>query len=129
MKGKVLKWLDDPTLSRIASREVSDPSMWAQRYDATCPSEFYRGYATLLAKIGEALKPSSSPAILHQLIDAFDLEVKGLSADERRNGANFALVNVAAYAQAGTVLQVSATVAVELVCIARCFVRNQARGL
>jgi len=52
-----------------------------------------------------------------------------LSADERRNGANFALVNVAAYAQAGTVLQVSATVTAELVCIARCFLRNQARGL
>lgn len=125
----VILWLGESTLSRIASQGNSDPSIWAQRYDATCPSEFYRGYASLLTQIGEALKPSSSPATLHHLIEVFDLEIRGLPADERRNGANFALMNVAAYAQAGTVPQVSATVAAELVCIARCFVHNQARGI
>jgi hypothetical protein len=125
----MIHWLDDGTLSRIASRGVADPSIWAQRYDATCASEFYRGYASLLTQIGEALKPSSSLATLRHLIEVFDLEIKGLPADERRNGANFALMNVAAYAQAGTVPQVTATVAAELVCIARCFVHNQARGI
>jgi len=38
-------------------------------------------------------------------------------------------MNVASYAQVGTVPQISATVAAELVCIAHCFFHNQARGL
>lgn len=125
----MINWLDDGTLSRIASRGVADPSIWAQRYDATCPSEFYRGYASLLQQIGKALKPSSNLATLRQLIEVSDLEIKGLPADERRNGASFALMNIAAYAQAGTVPQVSATVAAELECIARCFVHNRARRI
>jgi hypothetical protein len=126
--NRLLPWLDDATLSRLAN-QVCSQSIWAQRYDPTCPSEFYRGYATLLVRIGDALRLNPSVAALGQLIDAFDLAIKALPADERRNGANFALVNVASYAQAGTVPQVSATLAAELPCIARCFVHNQRQGL
>jgi hypothetical protein len=68
----MIHWLDDGTLSRIASRGVADPSIWAQRYDAACPSEFYRGYASLLTQIGEALRPSSSLATLGHLIEVFE---------------------------------------------------------
>lgn len=130
MSANVLgAWMDDGTLSRLASQGVADPSMWAQRYDPTCPSEFYRGYATLMVRIGDALRSNANLAVLGQLIDAFDLAIKALPADERRNGANFALMNVASYAQMGTAPQIRATLAAELVCIARCFVHNQARGL
>lgn len=122
-------WLDNDRLLRLANEGPPVSSIMAQRYDATCPSEFYRGYATLLAQIGDALRTISSPTALYQLIDKFDLVIKALPADERRNGASFALMNVASYAQAGTVPQVSATIAAELVCIAHCFFRNQARGL
>jgi hypothetical protein len=122
-------WLDDGTLSRLASRGVADPSMWAERYDPTCPSEFYRGYATLLVRIGDAFRSNANLAALGQLIDAFDLAIKALSANERRNGASFALMNVASYAQVRTVPQISATLAVELTCIAHCFVHNRGRGL
>jgi hypothetical protein len=128
-ENAAIQWLDDRTLSSIAGQEVLNPSIWEQRYDATCPSEFYRGYATLLAHISDALRADSNPAVLHQLIDAFDLAIKALPTNERRNGANFALMNVAAYAQHGTVPQVSATLTAELASIARCFFQNQARGL
>jgi hypothetical protein len=124
----LVTWLDDATLSRFANRGCAQ-SIWAQRYDPTCPSEFYRGYATLLVRIGDAFRLNPSLAALGRLIDAFDLAIKALPADERRNGANFALVNVASYARAGTAPQVSATLAAELPCIARCFVHNQAQGL
>lgn len=125
----LVAWLDDGTLSRLASQGVCDPSIWTQRYDPTCPSEFYRGYATLLVRIGDAFRSNANLAALGQLIDAFDLAIKSLPADERRNGANFALTNVAGYAEVGTVPQISATLASELACIARCFAHNQARGL
>jgi hypothetical protein len=122
-------WLDDSTLSRLASHGDADPSIWAERYDPMCPSEFYRGYATLLARIGDAFRSNANSAALRHLIDSFDLTIKALPADERRNGAAFALMNVASYAQAGTAPQISATLTAELTCIAHCFVHNQARGL
>jgi hypothetical protein len=122
-------WLGDTTLSQLASQGVCDPSTWAQRYDPACPSEFYRGYATLLNRIGGAFRTDANLAALRQLIDAFDPVIKALPADERRNGASFALMNVASYAERGTVPQISATIAGELTCIARCFVQNQARRL
>jgi hypothetical protein len=126
---KLGAWLNDGALSHLASQGVADPSMWAQRYDPTCPSEFYRGYATLLARIGEAFRSNANLAALGRLIDAFDLAVKALPANEQRNGASFALMNVANYARAGTAPQISATLAAELTCIAHCFVHNRARGL
>jgi hypothetical protein len=121
-------WLEDGTLSRLASREVAS-SIWAQRYDPTCPSEFYRGYATLLVRIGDAFRSNANLAVLGHLIDHFDLAIKALPANEQRNGASVALMNVASYAQVGTVPQISATLAAEIACIARCFVQNRARGL
>ena len=124
----VISWLDDASLSRLA-QGVSDPSMWAERYDPMCPSEFYRGYATLLAQIGEAFRSNPSLAALGQQIDGFDVAIKALPADERQKGASYALMNIHGYAQAGTATQVSSTLGAELVCIARCFVQNRARRL
>ncbi len=121
-------WLGDGTLSRL-SQGVVDPSMWEQRYDPTCPSEFYRGYATLLARIGDAFQFNANLPALRQLIEAFDQAIKALPVDERRNGASFALMNVASYAEVGTAPQISATLASELACIARCFAHSQANGL
>jgi hypothetical protein len=124
-----IAFVDDSTLSRIANAGTLDRSIFAQRYDPTCPSEFYRGYATILAGISEALEAISGLPALRQLIDEFDLAIKALPPSERQNGASFALMNVASYAQVGTVPQISATVDAELVCIAHCFFHNQARGL
>ncbi|MCM1983753.1 hypothetical protein [Lyngbya confervoides] len=129
MNTRLTAWLENSMLSRIANEGVSDPSMWGQRYDPLCPSEFYRGYATLLAQVDRELRSNPNLAALRQLIDALDLAIKAMPADERRNGANFALCNVAAYAEKGTIAQIRATLTAELVCIARCFVHNQARGL
>jgi hypothetical protein len=124
-----ISWLDDDELLSISKRGVPKASIMAERCDATCPSEFYRGYATILGQIGDLFRTISSRTALSQLIDEFDLTVKSLPADERQNGASFALMNLASYAQAGTVPEVSTTVAAEIVCIAHCFFRNQARGL
>jgi hypothetical protein len=121
-------WLDDGALSRFANQESPDPSQWSQRYDPTCPSEFYRGYATLIYRFNQAFPPRADKSALAALVDALDLAIQALPADERRNGASFALTNIASYVQMGTVQQVVMTVCRELSCIAQCFVENRARG-
>jgi hypothetical protein len=124
----LVPWLDDRTLLQLG-QGAPDPSVMAQRYDPTCPSEFYRGYATLLIRVRDAFRSNANLSALRHSIDAFDVLIKALPADERRNGASFALMNVAAYAQNGTAPQISATLTVELPCIAHCFNKNKARGL
>jgi hypothetical protein len=141
-------WLDDGTLSHL-SEGVCMPHIWEQRYDPTCPSEFYRGYATLLFRISDdAFHSNANLAAL--LIDALDFVIKALPrfipatdrakalmekagvpivADERTYGASFALMNFASYAERGTAPEISATLRAELTCVARCFVHNQVAGL
>lgn len=122
-----LSWLDDDTLAHFATDGVSDPSLWQARYDPGCPSEFYRGYATMLSYVAAVLRMNAH-SLVNQ-IDALNATIQQLPADERRNGANFALMNVATYTQSGTLPQIAQTVDAELVCIARCFLQNQSRGL
>jgi hypothetical protein len=123
-----ITWLNDDALTRLAQGSA-DCSAYASRYDSTCPSEFYRGYATLFMRIGDVFRVNQNLTALHQQIHAFDLAIKALPDNERRNGASFALMNVASYAQSGTVPQILATLAGELTCIARFFFQNQARGI
>jgi hypothetical protein len=123
------EWLADGTLSQLSKQGACDQSIWAQRYDATCPSAFYRGYATVLVRVGDEFRSNPDLVALGRLTDSLDLAIKSLAADERRNGASFALMNITSYARVGRAPQVSATLSAELTCIARCFVENQARGL
>jgi hypothetical protein len=130
MSGNMLiSWLDDAQLLSLANQGPPSPQCMATRYDPTCPSEFYRGYASLLSQVNAALRTVSGPLALRLLIDNLDAAIKALPAGELQNGASFALMNVASYEQSGTLPQVTATVATELVCIAHCFFQNQARGL
>lgn len=124
-----IAWLDYDALLHISERSAPDPSMMAQRYDATRSSEFYRGYATVVAQIADAIRMTSGPTVLRQQIDELDAAVMSVPDGECQTGASFALANVAGYAQNGTVPQVSVTLDAELVCIAHCFLRNQALGL
>lgn len=129
MSANILPWLDDGALSKLAGDGVADRGMWAHKYDPTCPSEFYRGYSTVLSRIDDGFRSNANIAMLGRLINAADVAVKALPADERRDGASFALANVAGYLRGATVQQLAMTLSAELVCIARCFVQNKARGI
>jgi hypothetical protein len=122
-------WYGDNDITRFAGQGAASPALWSQRYDPSCPSEFYRGYLSLLGWVGNALRRNPTPTSLHESINTFDATVEALPADERRNGASFALMNVAAYAEAGTIPQILATLDAEIVCIAHCFIQSRSRGL
>ena len=51
----LVAWLDDVTLSGLANQGVADATMWAQRYDPGCPSEFYRGNESGFGAISQNL--------------------------------------------------------------------------
>jgi hypothetical protein len=129
VSGVNIAWLDDQVLALYAQAGSADPAIWAQRYDPSCPSDFYRGYATILLRVRNEFHSNPNLGALRRQIDAYDQAIQALPADERRNGASFALMNIASYAQGGTPEQISATLAPELICIAGCFGRNRAAGL
>jgi hypothetical protein len=122
-------WYGDNDIALFVGRGAASPAIWAQRYDPSCPSEFYRGYLSLLGWISSALRRNPTLPSLRKSIDDFDVAIKALPANECRNGASFALVNVAQYADAGTIPLILTTLDAEIVCIAHCFIQNRKRGL
>ncbi len=118
-------WYGDNDIALFAGQGAASPAIWAQRHDPSCPSEFYRGYLSLLGWISNALRRNPTLPSLRESIEAFNAAVKALPADERRNGASFVLMNVAYYAEAGTIPQILATLDAEIVCIAHCFIQNR----
>jgi hypothetical protein len=111
------------------SRGALDQGIFNARYDPSCPSEFYRGYVSLLGWISKAIQQNPTLSSLRKSISAFHVAVDSLAHDQRQQGANFALMNVAAYADAGTIQQIQATLSAEMPCIAHCFIKNRQRGL
>ncbi len=122
-------WYSDNNIALTVGQGAASPAIWAERYDPSCPSEFYRGYLSLLGWIRNGLRRNPTLPSLHKSIDAFDAAIKALPADEHRNGASFALMNLACYAEAGTIPQILATLDEEMVCIAHCFIQNRRLGL
>jgi hypothetical protein len=127
--ASLLPWLDNTTLKHIAEQAQPDPLLWSQRHDPTCPSEFYRGYATLISRLSDALRPEPTVFALVPLIDAFDAAVRDLPADDRTQGATFALMNAASYANGGDAPLVFEVLEREQPCIAQCFAVSQGQGL
>jgi hypothetical protein len=121
-------WYDDNYIS-LLSRGGIDQGIFNARYDASCPSEFYRGYVSLLGWISKAIQQNPTLSALRESISAFGIAVRSLARDQRQEGANFALMNVTAYANAGTIQQIQATLDAEMPCIAHCFIKNRQRGL
>jgi hypothetical protein len=83
----------------------------------------------ILGWISKAIQQNPTLSSLRESISAFGVAVRSLARDQRQEGANFALMNVAAYANAGTIQQIQATLNAEMSCIAHCFIKNRQRGL
>ena len=122
-------WYGDNDIALIAGRGAASPALWSQRYDPSCPSEFYRGYLSLLGWISNALRRNPTLPSLRNSIHTFNASIEALPHDERRKGASFALMNVACYAEAGTIQQILATLDAEIVCVGDCYIKNRKRGL
>ena len=72
MSGVNIAWLDDQVLALYAQAGPADPAIWAQRYDRSCPSDFYRGYATILLRVRNDFHSNPNVGALRRQIDAYD---------------------------------------------------------
>src|SRR5580704_14837386 len=93
-----LLWLTDAELDGLAQSAVADQAMTDQRFDPSCPSEFYRGYATILADLADTGPAPLRIDAFRRRVDDLDAAVSSVEDGERTNGASFALANAAQYA-------------------------------
>jgi hypothetical protein len=127
-------YLDDEQLVQLSTPPV-DKETLKIRYDPTCPSEWYRGYATGLMAARAELQQATTVSTAARLVDTLDQSIR---APEDRSGPvsqplagfKFALMNAYLYAtSASSVQQILHTLDRELPCIAYGFLANRQRGL
>ncbi|MFE3194991.1 hypothetical protein ACFXHA_38710 [Nocardia sp. NPDC059240] len=119
-------WMTDNQIGGLESVAHSDrETMMRDRWDPTCPSEFYRGYITMLDRILTALPRTCSLRQYLGCVDRADELVREWPGTEQRHaGARFAAMNAAQYATSGAAVdEITATMFYELSCIATCFRR------
>jgi hypothetical protein len=126
MSDGSLYWLSDEDLEELAAGPPAAEAIMSQRYDPACPSEFYRGYGSVLSWLTDG--PFAGRG-LGEAIDEIDGILREVDAGEQLNGANFAVMNVAQYLNAAPVPQIVAHLGTEQVCIAQCFLRNRSAGI
>lgn len=127
-------YLDDERLAQLRSPAIDQETLKI-RYDPTCPSEWYRGYATGLMAARAELVQATTVSNAARLVDTLDQSFQ--VPDDRSGpvsqplaGYKFALMNAYLYAtSASSVQQILHTLDVELPCIAYGFFANRQRGL
>jgi len=113
-------WLSDEAMAQISYGPV-DPQMrasiWRGRYVDDCPSECYRGAATMLSLLVEEMDQS--------------LNASSLPADNNvRVGAFLTLANIASYAQTEPNINLLYPfLQAELICTAQFFFQNRQKGI
>jgi hypothetical protein len=125
-----LHWLKNKQIAGL-QRPTVNQELLQSRYDPSCPSEWYRGYVSVLWAIRSVIQAATTKGQLIKIVDGVEDSAKLLPADDqRRLGASFATMNVAEYTKAAsTVAQVINTLDLELPCIALCFSTNKQNGL
>jgi hypothetical protein len=127
-------FLDDDRLA-LLRRPGVDQRTLDIRYDQTCPSEWYRGYATGLVAARAELQRATSAGNAARLVDTLDQSIEVPDdhcgpVSQPMAGYKFALMNAYLYAtSASSVQQILHTLDVELPCIAYGFFANRERGL
>jgi hypothetical protein len=127
-------YLDDDRLAQLRSPAI-DPRTLEIRYDPTCPSEWYRGYATGLIAARAELQQATTVGNAARLVDTLDQSIQAPDdpagpVSQPLAGYKFALMNAYLYAtSASSVQQILHTMDLELPCIAYGFFANRQRGL
>jgi hypothetical protein len=126
-------WLNDDQLTRISQRDIDQDTragVWRSRYVEDCPSECYRGSATVLSIVVEGMRQGLEANHMSNEVD-HGLKTSGLpEKDERTVGAFLANLNVTTYVEKAPSRQFLAQVLeAELICTAQFFLENRRKGL
>ncbi|MCM6775588.1 hypothetical protein NDR87_15070 [Nocardia sp. CDC159] len=116
-------WCTDAEIEAMQNYAPFDGNLARDRYDPTCPSEFYRGYLTALVALLQSVGPGDSMDRYRSVVTRIDDVLKTWSGhNDQRSGAAFAMTNAWQYSTAGVAVpQIVAFVRGEIACLAECF--------
>ncbi|MFC9436544.1 hypothetical protein [Nocardia sp. NPDC057030] len=116
-------WFTDGEIAAMRNYARFDGALMRDRYDPTCPSEFYRGYLTALVGLVQSIEPADSLDRYRSVVTHIDEVLKTWTGDQdQRTGGAFAMTNAWQYSTSGTSLpQIVAFLRGEIACLAECF--------
>jgi hypothetical protein len=127
-------WLPDSRLAAISRRPLAlqARSRWQSRYVPSCPSECYRGAATVMTLIIDGLRRGQR---MDDLVDEIDRSLQAAnpangSWNDRNVGAGIANTNAYTYGHSGYGMDmVLMAMEAELICTAGFYFINKERGI
>jgi hypothetical protein len=128
---RVDHWCTDEEIHGIQGYAVYDNTMMQNRYNRTCPSEFYGGYLTALVGLMQSVAPYDTLDRYRSVVNTIDATFKSWPGTRDRSaGAATALTDAWEYADSGSsVIQILAHLRGEMACVADCFEIARADGL
>jgi hypothetical protein len=125
-------WLDDNKMASLGLPNVEQEMMQAL-YDPARPSEYYRGYATVLWTARMVVQNTTSVSEAKTMVLSVNLLMDTEPAAEQlMEGARFGLYSIFAYIELGkirTVEQIIDMLDASLPVLSRCFFINRQKGI
>ncbi|MFF0488179.1 hypothetical protein ACFYTQ_04070 [Nocardia sp. NPDC004068] len=116
-------WCTDDEITALLNYAPFDGTLMRDRWDPTCPSEFYRGYITALAGLVQSVSADQPLDRYRSIVTTIDDILKSWTGTpDQRSGAAFAMTNAWQYSESGaTVPQIVPFLRGEIACLAECF--------
>ncbi|MBB5913187.1 hypothetical protein BJY24_002054 [Nocardia transvalensis] len=116
-------WCTDAEIAAMRNYAHFDGALMRDRYDPTCPSEFYRGYLTALVGLVQSIAPTDPLDHYRSVVTRIDEILKTWTGQQdQRSGGAFAMTNAWQYSTSGASMpQIVAFLRGEIACLAECF--------
>ncbi|RDI69285.1 hypothetical protein [Nocardia pseudobrasiliensis] len=116
-------WCTDAEIAAMQNYAHFDGALMRDRYDPTCPSEFYRGYLTALVGLVQSIGPADSLDRYQSVVTHIDDVLKSWTGQQDQlSGGAFAMTNAWQYSTSGaSTPQIVAFLRGEIACLAECF--------
>ena len=128
---RVDHWCADDEIRALQGCAPFDNSLMQNRYEPTCPSEFYRGYLTPLVGLVQSVGVDDTVERYRWVANEIDETVKTWSGtSDQCSGAGFSMANAWEYSVSfASVAQILAFIRGEIACVAECFQIARVNGL
>ncbi|MFG1795056.1 hypothetical protein [Nocardia sp. NPDC049149] len=124
-------WCTDAEIAAMQNYARFDGTLMRDRYDPTCPAEFYRGYLTALVGLLQSIGTTDSLDHYRSVVTHIDEVLRSWTGhQDQRTGGAFAMTNAWQYSTSGASMpQIVTFLHGEIACLAECFRTASWRGL